>query len=141
MNQNPHIKLPPPPPLSTARYIPNSGIFCSPKCGANCLREDFDKAHDTGADLVNELGKGWTYTVWEAQGWYVKIESSDKRLVVYPPSDHRHLFAASLGAGHYIIGSGYLADGATAVDALEAVCGLARTTTHDTLAMLEGLEY
>lgn len=60
-------------PLSTPdRWTPklNGKIFCSPACGAQCKKADFDLATNGASALVGQLGSGWEPHVWENLGWH-----------------------------------------------------------------------
>lgn len=45
-------------------------IFCSPACGFNCTKHDFDLAASKAAALVSQLANGWQPRVWENCGWH-----------------------------------------------------------------------
>ena len=45
-------------------------IFCSPACGANCTKKNFDEATESARVLASQLGYGWEPRVWENMGWH-----------------------------------------------------------------------
>lgn len=49
------------------------GIYCSPACGCNCKRKDYDQAVRSSEVLANYLGKGWKPYVWENMGWHYNV--------------------------------------------------------------------
>lgn len=48
-------------------------IFCSPACGANCTKKNFDEATENARRLANQLGHGWEPHVWENLGWHFEV--------------------------------------------------------------------
>lgn len=61
-------------------------IFCSPACGGNCKRADYDRAVKRSAALAKRLGEGWEPDVWENLGWHFKVTKG--LLEVYVHDDH-----------------------------------------------------
>lgn len=60
-------------PLSTPdRWTPKlrGKIFCSPACGCECKKADFDLSTAGALALVKQLGSGWQPHVWENCGWH-----------------------------------------------------------------------
>lgn len=57
-------------------------VYCSPACGGNCLRSDFDRATQDAARLAARLGPRWTTRVWENLGWYYEVISPGKSIRV-----------------------------------------------------------
>lgn len=54
--------------------IRNGEIFCSPACGGQCKRVDFDHVSAQAGVLAAKLGRGWMPIVWENLGWYFKVQ-------------------------------------------------------------------
>jgi len=49
-------------------------IYCSPACGFDCLKKDYDLAVARADKAVKELGPGWKPVVWENCGWRARVE-------------------------------------------------------------------
>jgi hypothetical protein len=58
------------------RWTPklNGAIYCSPACGANCKKAEFDRATERAAALAARLGSGWRPQVWENLGWHFEVK-------------------------------------------------------------------
>lgn len=57
-------------------------IYCSPACGANCTRADYDAAKREAKALANAFGASgfepnWKPLVWENLGWHWSIVSAE----------------------------------------------------------------
>jgi len=57
------------------RHRKNRTIYCSPLCGGDCKRADYDKAVRESAKLAKRLGPGWKPNVWENLGWFWQVEN------------------------------------------------------------------
>lgn len=66
-----------PTPLSSGdRWTPvlKGEVFCSPACGCDCKKADFDSATEKARLLANTLGDGWEPCVWENCGWHFEAK-------------------------------------------------------------------
>lgn len=45
-------------------------VYCSTLCGGGCTHAEYLAAKRHGRALALELGKGWTWRVWENLGWH-----------------------------------------------------------------------
>lgn len=79
------------PPSLPDRWTPrlNGEIFCSPACGNQCTRADFDLATHGAHTLVGQLGSGWQPHVWENCGWHFEAVKRNATVVVV--DGHRHM--------------------------------------------------
>lgn len=66
------------------RWTPvrNGDVFCSPACGCQCKRADFDLATQRAATLVTMLGGGWQPRVWENGGWHFEVSRGNTTVSV-----------------------------------------------------------
>ncbi len=64
------------PLITPDRWTPklNGKVYCSPACGAKCLKVDFDLATEGANALVVQLGSGWMPHVWENFGWHFEAK-------------------------------------------------------------------
>ena len=69
-------------PEKTGSWAPRSTtlglvkIYCSPACGGNCTKADYDRAVREAKKLLKTLrGQGWTAIVYENLGWYFKVKA------------------------------------------------------------------
>ena len=53
---------------------PKGLVYCSPSCGFDCLRADYEYAVAKAAEMANELGRGFIPTVHENCQWYYGIK-------------------------------------------------------------------
>jgi hypothetical protein len=83
----------------------NGEIFCSPGCGGDCTRKDWELAHKRAKALAKRLGKGWKPRVWENGAWHYSVVSPCDRLNVYPKkygSYSAYLNKAGSGGGRWV---------------------------------------
>jgi hypothetical protein len=55
----------------TPRLVGN--VFCSPACGGDCKKADFDNSTEAARMLAAQLGRGWIPRVWENLGWHFEV--------------------------------------------------------------------
>lgn len=48
-------------------------IYCSPACGAKCLKADYDRCVREADALAKLLGPGWVPRIWENLGWHYEV--------------------------------------------------------------------
>ena len=60
-------------------------IYCSPRCGFNCTKAEFDEATEDANSLAALMGDGWTPNVWENWGWNYSVIKG--RATIYPSFD------------------------------------------------------
>lgn len=66
-------------------YEQDGTRYCSPGCGHQCMRADYEAAHKCGQELAKTLGNGWSYHVWENLGWHVAANDESGFINVHPP--------------------------------------------------------
>ena len=47
--------------------------YCSPACGGNCTKADYEAVVAQAAKAVKLLGPGWEPHVWESFGWFYDV--------------------------------------------------------------------
>lgn len=111
----------PTPPSSGDRHTPirDGDVFCSPACGCKCKLAEFERAKNSAAALVAELGHGWNPRVWENCGWHFCAE---KGAAVVDYSKNGGHFTASIDAGQFAgRHEQFRAEGSSPRAAMEAV--------------------
>lgn len=48
-------------------------IYCSPACGADCKKADYDRVTEVAKQVAARLGPGWTPCVKENLGWFYEV--------------------------------------------------------------------
>lgn len=59
-------------------------IYCSPGCGGDCKRADYERAKENAAKLATLLGPGWKPSVWENLGWHFAAQHVSGNANVHP---------------------------------------------------------
>ncbi len=62
------------------------GIYCSPACGFNCTKADYDQAVADGVALAERMGAGWRASIWENLGWHYNVHKGCAK--IRPRRDH-----------------------------------------------------
>ncbi len=55
-------------------------VFCSPACGGNCKKAEYDQAVKAANELAAILGAGWEPDVWENLGWHYRAIKQDSEV-------------------------------------------------------------
>ena len=63
-----------------------NGVYCSPGCGFNCTKEDFNEATRKGKELAERMGQKWYPRIWENCKWHyeAKVEFGDHEVTIHP---------------------------------------------------------
>lgn len=97
----------PNPPSTPGGWTPvhDGEIYCSPLCGAECKKADFDAATEQASLLATKLGDGWNPRVWENLGWHfeavkrdatvTKVEDGNYEASIEFSFDDRHILTVS----------------------------------------------
>lgn len=88
-------------------WIPvwRGAVYCSPACGAGCLRSAYNRAVKAADDLAANLGSDWTSRVWENLDWHYEVISPCGRLKLSSGADihgraiRYHAFLGDTGPG------------------------------------------
>jgi hypothetical protein len=111
-----------------ARDLPG-GIYCAPRCGCKCTREDYERACRDGAEIAAALGDGWTVRVWENGGWHCEVVKGIARVdrdYEIPYSSPRKISGYSAWLNSEVCGQ-IIVHGADPVEALGLAMQEART--------------
>jgi len=110
-------------------------IYCSPACGFDCLKSDYDKAVEKADRVAKELGLGWKTVVWENCGWHARVEKG--KCVIFLYAGDRSCCWATTEVGPD--GRQFECEGTTAKMALRKLKQLMAETSRDLKSQIQSL--
>lgn len=72
----------------------NGTRYCSPLCGAQCTKADYDQAVADGAALAERMGAGWEPRIWENLGWHYNVRKGCAKICPRRYHDGSTVYAA-----------------------------------------------
>lgn len=77
-------------PAATDEWTPvlNGPFFCSPACGCNCTKAEYDQACERANALAARMGYRWEAEVWENGGWHYCVKNGPA--TISPEDDDKY---------------------------------------------------
>lgn len=70
----------------------NGEFFCSPACGYQCKKADYDHAVEAANALAARMGYRWEVEIWENGGWHYCVKNGPATIT----PEHDGLYQAEL---------------------------------------------